>query len=388
MGTMKILQVIAYLNPKFGGDVNVCCNLSKCLAKRGHEITILTSDFDLDAGYVKNIEDQGIRVVSCKTIENFGFFIYSPSIKTWLRENGHDFDVIHMHNFRSYQNNCVYDFAREHNIPYIIQAHGSVLPVLEKRGLKKLYDVVWGNRLLKKASGFIAVSRTEKMQYLRADLPDSIIEIIPNTIDISEYYSLPDRGMFRKKFGIRPDSNVILYLGRLHRSKGMDFLLEGFSHLLVKNNKSKLVIAGPDAGFLDNLKKKVKQLKIEDNVIFSGPLYNNEKSEAMVDADVLVYPGHIEIFGLVPFEALMCGTPVIVTDDCGCGEIVKEQQCGGVIKYGDIHGLVDTIIDILDNPRSAKDKVGRGQEYIKKYLTWEANISKFENLYENCVRIG
>ena len=154
---MKILQVIAYFNPKFVGDVSVCYNLSKQLAKKGHEVTILTSDFGFDADYSKIIENQGVRVVCCKTVINWGLFIYSPSIQAFLKENIKDFDVIHMHNFRSFQNNCVAAFAVKEKIPYIIQAHGSVLPFCGKRRLKKLFDLVWGNRLLKNAARIIMV---------------------------------------------------------------------------------------------------------------------------------------------------------------------------------------------------------------------------------------
>jgi glycosyltransferase involved in cell wall biosynthesis len=385
---MRILQVIAYFNPKFGGDVSVCSNLSKQLSERGHQITILTTDFGFDEKYSKEIEDHGVHVVHCKTLVNFGLFIYSPSIKVWLKENIRNFDVIHTHNFRSYQNNCIYQFARKSDIPLVIQAHGSVLPLLEKKELKKLYDAVWGAQLLKYASGFIAVSKKEKQQYLKTGIPGNKITIIPNSIDISEFDTLPDRGIFRENYGIGPDEKIILYLGRLHTSKGINFLVEGFSNLLAINKNIKLVIAGPDDGLKSDLVRQVKKLKIEDSVIFPGPLYKNEKLEAIVDANILAYLGTIEIFGLVPFEALLCGTPVIVADDSGCGEIVRERQCGSVVRYGDIQGLVREIATILDDPGAAKKNIHRGQQFIKECITKESVLSKFEDLYENCIKSG
>ena len=81
----------------------------------------------------------------------------------------------------------------------------------------------------------------------------------------------------------------------------------------------------------------------------------------------------------------MCGTPVIVTNDCGCGEIIKEKQCGYTIKYGDIAGLTKKICEVLDNPDDAKEKVNHGKQYIKEWLNWKTNISKFEVLYTNCL---
>jgi glycosyltransferase involved in cell wall biosynthesis len=85
--------------------------------------------------------------------------------------------------------------------------------------------------------------------------------------------------------------------------------------------------------------KQREKLHLNENILVTGLLSENEKIEALVDADVLVYPGILEIFGLVPFEAIMCGTPVIVADDCGCGEVIREADCGYLVKYGDIKDL-------------------------------------------------
>ena len=217
-------------------------------------------------------------------------------------------------------------------------------------------------------------------------LPENKIEIIPNGIDLSEYETLPERGKFRKKYGITADEKIILYLGRLHKRKGLDFIINSFTHLVNQYQDVKLIIAGPDDGFLDTLMKQIKKLKINDNVIVTGSLSKIEKIEAFVDADVLVYPGIFEIFGLVPFEAIMYGTPVIVADDCGCGEIIKDVDCGYLVKFGDIPGFSTKMDEILNNPDAAKKKVLHGQQYIKANLTWNSIISKFEELYADCLR--
>ena len=60
---MKILQVISYFNPKFGGDINVCTNLSKELAKKGNEVTILTTDFGFDANFASDLAKYDIKVI-------------------------------------------------------------------------------------------------------------------------------------------------------------------------------------------------------------------------------------------------------------------------------------------------------------------------------------
>jgi len=391
---MNILQVTHSFHPCYqaGGVVKVAYEISRALVKRGHKVTVITTDGCKPRLVVKKNSDvdiEGISVWYFQNISNYmriKFKIATPYfLPVFLKKQIKNFDIIHIHEHRTLLAIVAHHYAKKYDIPYIIQAHGSVLPFFEYQNLKKLYDFIWGDKILRDASKFIAVSKVERDQYVKMGMPEDKIEIIPNGIDISEYKTLPEQGKFRKKYGIRSDEKVILYLGRVHKRKGIDFLINGFSRVLNKYQDVRLVIAGPDGGFLDILTKQIETLKIKEKVIIAGPLSKEEKIEAYVDADVVVYPGIGEIFGLVPFEAIMCGTPVIVTDDCGCGEIIKEGQCGSIITYGDIAGLSTKITEIFTNPPDAEEKVKQGKQYIKEWLLWETNISKFEDLYANCL---
>jgi glycosyltransferase involved in cell wall biosynthesis len=376
-----------FFSHKLGGSVTVPYELSKELAKRNHEVTIITTDWGFDQQYADTIRDEGVNVIPFTCVANFGLFLYSPSMKIWLEKNLNEFDIIHLHNYRSYQNGVVRSFAVKLGIPYIIQAHGSVLPFFEKQTLKKMYDFVWGNKILLHASKLIAVSKVEKEQYVKMGVPEDKIEIIPNGFDLSKYEILPKRGTFRKKFGIEPNEKMVIYLGRLHKRKGIDFLIKGFAENRLQHPNTKLIIAGPDNGFLCYLKSQVTELKLSNSVMFTGFLSETEKIEALVDADLFVNPGTLEIFGLVPFEAIMCGTPVIVADDCGCGEIIREADCGYLVTFGDTAGLNTKINEALRNIPLAEEKVLQGQQYIKGCLTWNTSILKFEKLYEDCLHV-
>jgi glycosyltransferase involved in cell wall biosynthesis len=383
---VKILHVIPFFSEKFGGSVVISYNIAKTLALKDHNVTILTTNYKFDSDYAESIRKHGVRIIALPILFNIDLFLYTPSIKKWLKENIIHFDIVHLHNFRTYQNALVSLYATRFHIPIILQAHGDI-PYFEKRILKKIFDYKWGNEILENASNFIAVTKTEKNQYLDIGVSENKIEIIPNGIDVSEFETLPERGKFRKKHDIPSDEKIILYLGRLHKIKGLDFLISSFSNLLDKYLDTTLVIAGPDDGYLSNLLVQINRLGIERHVLVTGPLYNKEKLEAFVDSDVLVYPGLVEIFGLVPFEAIMCGTPVIVNEDCGCGEIIKEGQCGSVIKYGNIAGLNTKILEVLVNPNYAKENVKLGQQYIKEKLSYDILIERFLELYDSCLNI-
>ena len=99
--------------------VTVPYELSKELVKRNHEVTIITTDFGFDSQYAKTLQDAGVNVIPFHCLANVGLFLYSPSIKVWLKKNLKDFDIIHLHNFRSYQNVVVRIYAMKYGFPIL-----------------------------------------------------------------------------------------------------------------------------------------------------------------------------------------------------------------------------------------------------------------------------
>ena len=85
-------------------------------------------------------------------------------------------------------------------------------------------------------------------------------------------------------------------------------------------------------------------------MLFPGLLLGDDRNAAYVDADVVAYPSTDEIFGLVAAEALMCGTPVVVCDDSGCGEVVRAAGGGRLVPYGDPAALAIALQALLDDP--------------------------------------
>ena len=379
---MRILQVIHYFSPLHGGgSINSAYNLSKHLVERGHEVTIFTTDFELDKEYVQSLD--GVRVVPFHCIANIGMMLISPEMKERVKKEIMDFDVIHMHNFRSYQNVVVHHYAKKYGIPYVLQARGSVLPFFQKQRLKKIFDLFFGYRILKDATKVIALTRAEVEQYKKMGVDEDKIEIVPNGIDLSEYDNLPKRGEFRKKYLIREDEKVILYLGRIHKIKGIDLLVEAFSDLIKELDDIRLVIVGPDDGFLSSLKRQIEDLKIGDRILFTGPLYERDKLKAYVDADVYVLPSIYETFPNTVLEACVCGTPVIVTDRCGIADFV--DKVGSVVEY-DKGQLRDAMTKNLSDDELRRRLGEEGRKWVRKEFGWDKVVRKEEEIYEVCIK--
>ena len=379
---MKILQVIEFFTPKRGGSVNSVYNLSKGLAKNGHEVTIVTTDFEFDKDYAKSIENEHITIIPFHFVANIASFLVTPSMKKWLKENMKDFDIVHMHNFRTYQNSVVHRYAKKYNVRYILQAHGSVIPFFSRIVYKKVFDFVWGKSILRTSSRFIAVSNNEATQYRKMGVYPEKIIVIPNGIPLlSNIEKIYEKGFFRKKYNISDDF-LILYLGRLHKIKGIDFLIQAFKKLTYNISNIHLAIVGPDDGYYSTMIETIKNNRLEDKITVIGYLDGTEKYAAYSDADVFVYPSKYEIFGISPFEAIQFDTPVIVSDGCGCGEFVKAANCGKVVRYNDIDDLVENIQLLIDNDHFSNGFIENGKKFIADNLTWEKIVKNVEEIYK------
>lgn len=113
-----------------------------------------------------------------------------------------------------------------------------------------------GNKILKDASKVIALTDMERKQFAKISIDGDKIEIVPNWIDFSVYESLQDRGLFKRKYGI--NERIVLYLGRIHKIKGVDLLVEAFSGFANNIENIKFVITGLDNVFLSTLKAQIK----------------------------------------------------------------------------------------------------------------------------------
>ncbi len=389
---MKILQVVSSFPPaySYGGAVKVSYEVSKELTKRDHKVTVFTTDtWDSKSRIPKPVAHmEGIDVYRFRNLSNnlsAKNLAIAPEMVLDLKKNIRKFDIVHIHEYRSFQAIATCYYAKKCDIPYVLQPHGSLPRIIEKQSLKRIYDVIWGNGILKHASRIVAVSESEVEQFRQFGIPDEKIAVIPNAINYISPTSLPPAGQFREQYDIH-EKRIILYVGRVHKRKGIDFLIHAFNSFIQSRteNDAVLVIAGADDGYQSTLEDLVGQFGLSDKVRFIG--FIPSLTAAYQDADVLVYPSVYEIFGLVPFEALLCGTPVIVTDDCGCGEIIKEAGCGYLVCYGDVTGLDGALKFALENPDANRRRVKAGRRYIEENLAWDSVVKQVEEMYEGCIR--
>lgn len=394
---MKILQIITSFPPAFayGGPARVAYDISKELVKRGHEVTVYTTDvldkngrykFEKNPMWLDGIEVYHFKNISNNLAANFNISC-APKIALKLKKNLKMFDIVHCHDYRAFEAILLHYYAKKNKVPYIIQPRGT-MPTMAKSKQKMLFDTLFGHAIIRDASKIIASSKIESEQYLDVfpDLDIGKIVHIPNGIDLQVYANLPKNGEFKKKHSINENEKVILFLSRIHERKGADILIMAFSELKTMFGNVKLVIAGPDEGHQGKLQTLARDLNVVEDVIFPGPLYGEDKIEAYVDADVFVLPSkdRYESFGNVVLEAMACGTPVIVTNNCGVSEWIG-KDVGYTIDY-DKNQLKDALLNLLNNDTLRKNYGAIAKTIVNNEFGWNQTINKIEDVYNSVLR--
>jgi glycosyltransferase involved in cell wall biosynthesis len=253
---------------------------------------------------------------------------------------------------------------------------------MNRRILKAAYDWTLGSRLLGDSSRIIVSTKSEEEDVVGTGINENKVYVLTNFLDLGEFESLPPRGEFRERLRLEEDKKVVLYLGRIHRIKGLDLLLRAFSQLSRESYDAHLVLAGPDERYVGQLMKLARKLKINDRLSVCGPQYGRDKLSVYVDSDVYVLPSRYESFGSTALEACLCGTPTIVTSNCGIAEMLND--IGYVVERN--QAALSLALDSVLRKSISRTEIKRlSRLVVEERLDIKKATSELERVYHECI---
>lgn len=391
---------IAMVTPVFTaesswGPVTVIKNIVKGLRDLGYNFVIYAGNAE-SPNKLANLPAQeyidGVLVKRYKTMFSIGSYQIAPQMLTGLlRDN---FDIIHAHCARSFQLDLAACVSMLRNKPLIISAHGTLANYLGVRDmsqrlrlLHKIHNIVL-KFSLSQAKIVTALSELEAGQYAQLfGISPNKIAVVPNGVDLSLYLKLPSEGIFRDKYGIEDDKKIILYVGRISKIKGIDFLIRSFSYLTNETNygKAVLVIAGPDDGYLHEAELLSHSLEIGDKVIFTGFLSEHDKVCAYVDSTVVVHPESFNVILIAPLEAAASGKPIILSSGNYLSGVAEREGFGFSARYNDIVGMGKLFHGILSEDGLSATMGCKGREFVLGNLNWSTILEIYDNCYRRIV---
>lgn len=327
---MKILHVIAYIDPTFGGPSVVVRDMAEASRAIGNEVHIATTCASIDSDSNNKegtIFKDGITVHFFKRIYPFSWFC-SPTMNQWLFKNASNFDLLHLHVPFTAPLFFGAKSAQISGRPYIITLHGVLDPwSLRQKLWKKIpYFYLFDRNILNRASFLHVTSTSESEQIVKLKVKVDIRMIRP---------CVPVVNIDR----INRNSNEqlrILCIARLDPVKAHKVLFEAVAHLIQQGFNIVLDIAGDgDAKFKKVLKSYVFKLGISNAVIWHGHVDAEKKLSLYQNAWCFALLSFHESFGLAAAEAMAAGLPVVVSDQVGLSIDVKNYAAGLVVETND-----------------------------------------------------
>jgi glycosyltransferase involved in cell wall biosynthesis len=397
---MRILNVTQSYAPffEFGGPPVKVRALSHELARRGHQVTVLTADWKLEERFENGIppaettrspfgwrhDENGVQSIYLPTWLRYRALSWNPAVKRYGRARLQNFDVVHIFGLYDLLGPAIAAQCRILNIPYVIEPIGMFLPIVRSFWKKRAYQSLFGKKMLDGARFLIATSEQEADELASGGIPREKIFLRRNGVEVPS--QLPDRGAFRAKHGIPAESKVVLFLGRLSVKKSPELLLEAFAALgseMLQHTDARLVFAGPDDdGLAAGLTQMANRLGIAPRVILTGPLFDTAKWEAYRDADVFVLPSQNENFGNTAAEAVAAGTPVVVTEGCGVAPLLADAA--GIVVAHNADAVANALRSLLTDP-SMHAKLSVGCREAAAGLGWAEPADAMESLYKTLV---
>ncbi len=384
---LRILHVTPYFRDAwaYGGIPRAAAALADGLVERGHHVTVCTTDACLPRRRLSACERLGDGQIRLRVFPNvsnglaYRLQFFTPmGLRGFLSGHAHEFDLAHLHGCHHLPGSTTARVLQRTGTPYVVQPHGTA-PVIERRRLaKRMFDATLGRNVLTRARSIVAVTDAERRQLIDLGLDDRSIAVVPNALPMEEFERLPPKGAVRHRLGLG-SGPLVAYLGKLTPRKRADVLVRAFARLDSPNPR--LLIAGNDMGAWRGIHREIRRFGLERQTIRLGLLTGPERLELLVDADVVAYPAEHEIFGLVPLEALMCGTPVVVADDSGCAEVISRTGGGLAVPVGDPGALASAIAQILSDAAGWAHRAERARKDVQSTYNCARVSARMEDVY-------
>lgn len=402
MAVLRVLHVTPYAADAwaYGGIPRVAGALSEGLARRGLEVTVCTTDAcdarsrlaRTHSPVVSEAQQpkctlKGLTVRTFPNLSNrlaYHFQAFLPvGFDRFMRQHAAGFDVAHLHACRNLPGVIAARHLRRHNVPYVLAPNGTAPNIERRHTLKRGFDLVAGQRVLTGARRLLAVTRAEAADLERLGVRPEAISIIPNPIDLEPFETAGHGDRFRQRFNL-PPGPLVVFLGKITPRKGVDVLAEAFAQLAPRSPGT-LVIAGNDMGGGRAARQRLFGAGLAPRVVFTGLLTGSERLDALSAADVVVYPSEHEVFGLVAIEALLCGTPVVVCGDSGCGEVIRATGGGQIVAFGDAAALAQAIERTLREKPAWQDAARQAAHAVRSTYGGDVVCAQIEAMYRGMV---
>lgn len=374
---MHLLITSPYFFPAlhYGGPTTATLDLARSLVNAGIKVTVFTTDSLTPYARVKeaHIQKDGVDIFYFKNRSNTfssRFLYFNPiGFRQTLQQRIHEFDVIHINEFRVNMSYHAAKLAHQFSKPTILQPHGALPIAIQRQTLKRIFDLLMGKWTLRHVSKIACLNQVEEDDARHFGALTSQIFTLPNGITLPDPNQNQSAFNFRMALNIPENAKVILFLGRLHQKKGIDLLVEALGKM--HNSSAHLILAGSDYDYQQKIAELVSQKNLGDRVHFTGFVDGERKAALLNTCDVMVLASRLEGLPVSVLEAMAHSKPVIISRACNLPE-VAHAKAGIEIANENVEELVRALNDFFAMPEDSQREMGNnGIRLVKKQFSWD-----------------
>lgn len=344
-------------NLEAGGGTFYIHRVAKYLVQKGHKVTLICANYS-ESKSEDNID--GVNILRLGTKHSVYFLSPFHYLRKFKGKTDIIIDVINGPPWFS----PLYSNAPK--IVLLLQTFREIfLTELNKPlafillSIEKFIPCVYHN------TPVVTLSHSVKKDLVNMGLPERNILVIPPGID-------------REKYGLGEKSHLslVLYVGRLKKYKGLEYLIMAMREVVKETPDAKLFIVGK-GDYVDELVSLTDKLGLRNVVRFCGYVSEERKVELMRKAHVIVVPSIKEGWGIPVIEAAACGTLAIGTDTTGLRDSIINGKTGFLVPYGEPKILAKKIVEVLKND-DLRDKLSKHAIRWARNFGWDEGLCKFE----------
>lgn len=366
---MKVVHVTSHLIRKAAGVREVVLELSRAQIALGIDVSVVGLD---DQGWIYEKDDwSGVPVHACSVLGSKSFG-YSPEMLKTLKKIKPD--IVHLHGLWMHPGRSVLRWHLETGGPYIVSPHGMLSNVALSYSpvKKKIASLLFQNKVFDHAGLVHATCIAEKNEFLRYGLSNQSV-VIPN--GISEMNNKDSENSVKR---------TILSLGRIHKKKALDQLIQAWNTLENKFPDWNLEVVGPDEeGESLRLKELIEELGLQRAKV-RVPVYGEEKIKLMANAGIFALPTKSENFALTVAESLMLCVPVVSSKGAPW-EGLEVERCGRWVEFGwrPMAIALEEMMLLSDDERIAMGR--RGRIWMQREFSWNSIVRRLSDVYSDTV---
>lgn len=377
---MRVLHVITSMSPEYGGPVTGARGLTSALVQQGVHCEIVTA-----RGLTEVLPTPGVKIHQFDTELPAPFWrAYSRKMARFLDAEAGSFDIIHTYEIMSYATCAAFRAARKHVVPIVIQTGGSLsIPSLRRKRFRKwIYRRLLLDNILNSANALQVISQGEAARIAELGY-ETPMYLVPHGVALDEAAPCA-RSEFLEDYPALVGKRVILFLGRLHRIKGVDVLARCFATLASIFPDTVLLVAGPDDGARGEMRSILRKAGVLDRSVFTGLLTGDRKLAAYQCADLFVTLSYSDAFSNAVLEALAAGVPVVISEHCNFPE-VAQHEAGFVVPLDDA-SVCEAIGNLLSDARLGARMGRNGRRLVEECYTWRSAAASMAACYRTLLR--